>query len=100
MTYFDLIKEKQAIKDTMTAYAKSRKYSVSQTEDFVRCVCSEGCQYANNIGTEFEVSALKTLETDISARIGISSRFGAADDLLAVMVAFAIRYAQLDSMMS
>jgi len=100
MDNLDLIKEKRAIQEAMIAYAKSRKYSVSQIEDFVRCVCSEGCQYANNIGTEFEVSALKTLETDISARIGISSRFGAADDLLAVMVAFAIRYAQLDSMMS
>ena len=100
MTYLDLIIGKQAIKDAVMAYAKSRKYSVSQIEDFVRCICSEGCQYANNIGTEFEVSALKTLEANLSARIGISSRFGAADDLLAVMVAFALRYAQLDSMMS
>jgi len=98
MTDLDLIKEKRLIQIAIMSYAESRKYSMGQTEQFVHCICSEGCQYANNIGTEFEVSALKTLETNLSARIGISSRFGAADDLLAVMVAFAIRYAQLDSM--
>lgn len=91
-----VITAKAQIKQSISIWAISCGYDQQQIGLLVHHVCSNAIQYAFSIGTDTEVSAMDVLVDDLQD-LPEGIYLDRALDIF-VLVAFAVRYAQIDAL--